>query len=165
MCPGSRAPPSKRGRCPAPGHIMWQGTEHRFCSAEQNRCSVAAALRRRLASRFPNSEGRFRILTENRLAVSFTRVAKHHAKDPIPSWPAGPFANRGSQTEVHLHFLTGPSFHAPDSLRLGRLKLANKTLYRFPKAVLLHQILIDASGTQARIDLGGNICSAVWDNC
>jgi len=25
--------------------------------------------------------------------------------------------NRGSQPEVHLHFLTGPSFHAPDPLR------------------------------------------------
>ena len=26
MCPGSRAPPSKKGRCQGPGHIMWQGT-------------------------------------------------------------------------------------------------------------------------------------------
>jgi hypothetical protein len=60
---------------------------------------------------------------------------------------------------VHLHFLTGPSFHAPDPLRLGRLKLANKTfvlMVGIAEAVLLHQILVDTPGTQACLDLGSN---------
>jgi hypothetical protein len=41
-----------------------------------------------------------------------------------------PRANRGSQSEVYLHFLTGQSFHAPNPLRLRPFQLADKTLDR-----------------------------------
>jgi hypothetical protein len=57
------------------------------------------------------------------------------------------------------HFLTGLSFHAPNPLRLRPFKLANKTLDRLigiAEAVLLHQILVNALGTQAHLDLSAN---------
>jgi len=96
---------------------------------------------------------------KNRFTIGFARIAQDHAKDPASSCSVNPIANLGSQTEVHLYFLTAASFHAPNPLRLRCFKLANKTLYRLiriAEVVLFHQTLVNTSGTQAHLDLSGN---------
>jgi hypothetical protein len=78
---------------------------------------------------------------------------------------AVPFPNRSSQSEVDLHFLTRPSFHAPNPLRLRHFQFANKTLYRLigiTEALLLDQILVNALGAQPHLNLSANYLSKAF---
>jgi hypothetical protein len=70
-----------------------------------------------------------------------------------------------AQAEVDLYFLARSSFHAPNPSRLRRFNLADKTLYRLigiTEVVLLDQILVDTSGTQANLELSANHLSQAF---
>ena len=65
----------------------------------------------------------------------------------------------GSQPEIDLHLLPRLAFDAPNPHRLSLLKSAHEatnSLIGRPKSLFLHQILVDAPGTQPGLHLRTN---------
>ncbi len=105
---------------------------------------------------FKAAQERFRVLPHDRFAVALARATQDHAENPTPTCLAFPVLNHRSQPEVHLHLLTGLTFHPPDPRRLRRPHLAHESLDRLVgvrEPALLHQILINPLRAQPHFHL------------
>jgi hypothetical protein len=101
----------------------------------------------------------FVVLVEHRLAVGLPGVTEDDPEDPGPA----PFAilaeNRGSETKVHLGFLTGLNLDAPNPVRLELPEGTNEAfdgLVGTLEAEIRTEILIDALGSKPGLELGEN---------
>src|SRR5262249_12933529 len=90
---------------------------------------------------------------------SLARVTQDHAQDPRSATTALSIDHWSSGAKIHLDLLPGLNLDPPHSLGLFVTKLTYETFDRLIRAAernLAHQILINPSCAQSRIEFGIN---------
>ena len=98
------------------------------------------------------------VLAEEGLTVGLAREAQDHPKHPGTTANAGDWIDHpGTSAEVYLGFLTRLDLDAPDALRGRTAQVPDEAFDRLVGSGdpdLGHEILVDALGTQAGLELG-----------